>query len=359
MNRIQLLRHIAVTFAGAVAGTTTAAGSSTTAVDTALVRYPNDHFNAWDCYFEGGTLAGVLTGVTDFAGSTGTVTFPTQAAGSSGSGVRYILAKAGTIELLRRVIQDAYSNLREQHLLPYLNEETTLDYATPVYDYTIPYAHEADLTADSGNAGGTTIVDAALTQANDYWLGAVAAITSGTPNGESRTITDFVATTDTLTLGVPLSAQITTNTYTLYKFRPAAIHKLQYKDANGFWQDIPWEAWSLTNDGGVTAIHFYNRQADHGQIGRVWDFAGADTRVLRIIGSRYAIDPNADGDPIELPQSAMVAWCRYLYYLDSSVASGIDPAANLQKVQMAYQMAREERDNIRTNWPPRSRRLQQ
>ncbi len=347
-----------VTFAGGVSGTTTAAGLSTTLVDTALARYPNDHFIGWDTYFEGGTLAGVLTGCTDFVGSTGTVTFPTQAAGASGSGVRYILVRAGVIELLRSVIRDAWSNLREHHLLPYINEETVLDHATPVYDYTVPYAHEADLTADSGNAAGTTIVDAALTQANDYWLGAVVAVTSGTPNGESRTATDFVATTDTLTLGVPLSAQITTNTYTLYKFRPAAIHKLQYKDANGFWQDVPWDAWSLSNDGGVTSIHFNNKQTDYGVLGRVWNFSGADTRTLRIIGSRYAIDPNADSDPIELPQSAMVAWCRYLYYLDQSVASAIDPAANLQKVQMAYQIAREERDNSRVGWPPRSRKLQ-
>lgn len=353
MTRIELLRHLTVTLAGGTVGTTTAAGTAATLVDTALARYPNDHFIGWDVHFEGGTLAGVTTGATDFAGSTGTVTFPTQSAGAPGSGVRYILAKAGIIELLRQVIMDATSSLRELLPVPYVNQEITLD--DTIFDYDVPFAHELDGTADSGNAAGTTLVDTALTQANDYWLGAMLTLTSGTQAGELRTVTDFTATDDTLTVEVPFSAQITTNTFTLYKFRPVTICHLQYQNSDGEWQEIPDAGWEITRNSGVPQLHFYDAQLPTRTRGRVW--AIVDGRPLRIIGSRYVIEPNSDSDPVELPQGVMTAWCRYLYYFNQSVSAAIDPAGNIQKVQMAYQLAREEADNIRRSWPPNSRQV--
>ena len=51
----------------------------------------------------------------------------------------------------------------------------------------------------NGAVGGTTIVNTAHTEANDYWNQHVALMVTGTCAGESQTITDFDAATDTLT----------------------------------------------------------------------------------------------------------------------------------------------------------------
>lgn len=54
---------------------------------------------------------------------------------------------------------------------------------------------EATGTADAGS-DADTLVDAALTQANDYWNGMVLLMLTGNNAGLSRPITDFVAATD-------------------------------------------------------------------------------------------------------------------------------------------------------------------
>lgn len=70
-------------------------------------------------------------------------------------------------------------------------------------------------TADSGST--TTIVDNALTQADDYWNGGFAVITAGTNVGEIRSISDFVAGTDTVTVSVAFTDPIdATSVYALY-----------------------------------------------------------------------------------------------------------------------------------------------
>lgn len=54
-------------------------------------------------------------------------------------------------------------------------------------------------TADSGNVGGTTTVDAERTEADDYWNGATIIYVTGSNIGVTRAITDFDAATDTIT----------------------------------------------------------------------------------------------------------------------------------------------------------------
>lgn len=72
-------------------------------------------------------------------------------------------------------------------------------------------------TADSGTAN--TIVDAVLTQANDYWNGARLMIVTTTdtlaPQGETSIIYDFVAGTDTLYFNALSAAVDTGDTYTV------------------------------------------------------------------------------------------------------------------------------------------------
>jgi hypothetical protein len=73
-----------------------------------------------------------------------------------------------------------------------------------------------DGTADSGTT--TTLVDAALTEADDYWRYGTVEFTSGDNDGEIRSVTDFVASTDTVTLSYTLPhAVVAGDTYTIKK----------------------------------------------------------------------------------------------------------------------------------------------
>ena len=67
--------------------------------------------------------------------------------------------------------------------------------------------------ADSGTT--TTLVDAMLTQADDYWNGAMLIFRSGTNEGRTAIITDFDAGTDTLTFTPAVPDAVTTEGYVL------------------------------------------------------------------------------------------------------------------------------------------------
>lgn len=68
-------------------------------------------------------------------------------------------------------------------------------------------------TADSGTV--TTLVDDALTQIDDYWNGGFITITAGTNYGMTRQVSDFVASSDTLTFAAFPKAMDTTSVYHL------------------------------------------------------------------------------------------------------------------------------------------------
>jgi hypothetical protein len=69
-------------------------------------------------------------------------------------------------------------------------------------------------TADSGST--TTLVDAALTQADaDWWKGRLILFTSGTLLGQCAIVTDFNAGTDTLTFAPAVTAAVSTHTYVI------------------------------------------------------------------------------------------------------------------------------------------------
>jgi len=67
-------------------------------------------------------------------------------------------------------------------------------------------------TADSGTA--VTLVDAALTQADNYWNGAILVITNGTLAGQARRVVDFDAASNTLSFDT-FTAAVATHTYAL------------------------------------------------------------------------------------------------------------------------------------------------
>ena len=71
----------------------------------------------------------------------------------------------------------------------------------------------ANRTADSGTT--TTLVDAANTEVDDFWNGALLVFRTGTHDGRVAIVTDFVAATDTITFAPALPSNVTTEGYTL------------------------------------------------------------------------------------------------------------------------------------------------
>jgi len=73
--------------------------------------------------------------------------------------------------------------------------------------------YQVNGTADSGST--TTLVDDALTEADDFWNGGFITITAGTNYGMTSQITDFDALSDTLTFGAFPKAIDSTSKYRL------------------------------------------------------------------------------------------------------------------------------------------------
>jgi hypothetical protein len=70
-------------------------------------------------------------------------------------------------------------------------------------------------TADSGDT--TFFVDAALTQADNYWNDATVEFTNGTLTGVQARVLDFTAASDTVTLNKTLPAAVSTHTYRILR----------------------------------------------------------------------------------------------------------------------------------------------
>ena len=69
------------------------------------------------------------------------------------------------------------------------------------------------LTADGGTT--TTLVDAGLTQADDYWNGSLLVFRTGTNSGRTAIVTDFDAASDTITFTPAMPDAVTTEGFAL------------------------------------------------------------------------------------------------------------------------------------------------
>jgi hypothetical protein len=67
-------------------------------------------------------------------------------------------------------------------------------------------------TTSAGNGGGTTLIDTALTQANDYWINMAVVILSGNSIGQIRRISVFTLASNTLTVDTAFASQISSGT---------------------------------------------------------------------------------------------------------------------------------------------------
>lgn len=66
-------------------------------------------------------------------------------------------------------------------------------------------------TTSAGNVGGTTLIDTARTEGNDYWNNLSVLLLGGVCKGQVRRISDFDAATDTITVSPAFTAQIATS----------------------------------------------------------------------------------------------------------------------------------------------------
>ncbi|MEE9274874.1 MAG: hypothetical protein V3V62_06165 [bacterium] len=85
---------------------------------------------------------------------------------------------------------------------------------------TIGATEEKEATADSATA--TTLVDAELTEADDFWNGSVLRTIRGTGVGQQRTVSDFDAASDTLTVPAWTTNPAAGAVYLLDRPAPAA-----------------------------------------------------------------------------------------------------------------------------------------
>lgn len=72
---------------------------------------------------------------------------------------------------------------------------------------------KANGVADSGTT--TTLVDSALSEADDFWNGALLVFSGGTNDGYSAVVTDFDAASNTITFAPAVPSNVTTEAYTL------------------------------------------------------------------------------------------------------------------------------------------------
>lgn len=115
-------------------GTATGAGTTTTLVDTgfATKEFADDYWNYGTIYFLSGTLIGKTAVVSDFAKSTGTVTFPTQTGAPGTCSYAIVSARYTRAELVSSI----NTALRKIGTIP--QEDSTLATTDDTYEYTLP-----------------------------------------------------------------------------------------------------------------------------------------------------------------------------------------------------------------------------
>lgn len=134
------MQELARRTTGMVAGTTTGAGSSTTAVDSGMAGFGDRHFAGWWILLTSGTYSGHFRQIDDYTSSTGTFTWLRALAGGSGSSVTYELYKHDPrwlTQAMRDAVQWAYPALSRPMTLR-LNSWTPDSRGVHPYIYKLP-----------------------------------------------------------------------------------------------------------------------------------------------------------------------------------------------------------------------------
>lgn len=286
--RYTLRQRLLQAFSYGLVSTTTSSTNSTSINDTARAEVASAWFGS-EALIRNGSDAnvGISRRVTASATSLlTTAAFPATVA----SGVEYELAEWYSFNQLNDAIRDAVERSWGLHWISMLWNGLTIVAGT--YDYALPSLIEGQtITIDAGSTT-STLRDAALTQADDYWNGARVVALSGTAGnlGLVRTVTDFAAATDDLTLDHILPATpAAADTYHLIRPAMDYVFYVEYIPS-GATLPIPISDrdWSIVNMGGPY-IRFNPSSIP------------PTSSVVRIFGLRKPIIPTADYHPIEVP----------------------------------------------------------
>lgn len=340
LTRLNAIAQLAESLGDGYQGTTTAAGAAgkTTAIDT-TDRTENDDF--WN----GGTFLcinllniGTHRRITDFVNSTGTITFAAfanQVLISTNYLIMLPFTYKGYITAFRRALR--YAQINNHGLQPWYNEELVLESTT--YDYALPYEMSVTGTADSGTT--TTLVSGLLKGADDFWIGARLVITAGPNVGEIRTITEYVASTDTLTVDHAYSTAITSaSTYELVKFAPMTIHRVEYEYTSGDWREIPSNQWRIVR-GGNPKLSFYLRTTPGSNPENMYSNypSGWSGARLRLRGYRKPYEMENDFAPVEVGLEYLFVYAESLLRHSYGRRRDLDPDDNAARSLAARQEA--------------------
>lgn len=183
-----------------VLASTADSGNTTTIVDADSLTQSNDYWN--DEYrviveFSEGTESRC---VTDFDAASDTLTVAPAFDNS-----------VGTEEFA--LIPDAGCNLTAQKTAASYLAEINAEVDTALTDIGLDHIVSIQGTADSGTA--TTLVDAALTQADFYWNNTHILVVQFATGPEARCVRGFTASSDTLSVTPAFSQAVATEDYTL------------------------------------------------------------------------------------------------------------------------------------------------
>jgi len=115
--------------------TSNSTGSTTTLIDSRMIGEPDDFFNGGTIWFKSGTLDGKTAVISDFDGTTGTFTFPTQTAVVA-SGVSY--SAAGPMYSREDLVASINQALTSIGPLPTIYEDAAFITVADQEEYTLP-----------------------------------------------------------------------------------------------------------------------------------------------------------------------------------------------------------------------------
>lgn len=289
-----LRRRLADLYRDGVSGTTTSSVDTTSLLDTSRAEVAD----AWN----GGevTLGNLLTAnawvsrrVTDsIVGDLTTAAFPATIATSSPYEILMRFSKGQYDEAIKLGVEFA----KNEHWVEWLWD--TLAVANSTYDYAIPMEHEiTSITADAGSST-TLLVDAALTQANDYWNYARVVGLSGANAGLTNFPTDWTLSTNTLTFANAWPNTISAgDTFHIIRFRPSYLTMVEY---------IP--------NGGTIPIVLDHRDWDivwRGQPYLRFHRVPPLSSTVRVYGVREPLSPAHDMHPVEVPADGALNYARW------------------------------------------------
>ena len=139
-----------------IEGTATG-GSTTTLVDTALGAIPDDHFNNGRLWIKSGTHADEIYQVTDFATTTGTVTFA-AVTGAIAAGVRYAIARNSypwdqIVSAIQRALDQTWVTGIDSTLA---GDGETLEFTLPTGVYNVKRVEFSDTAVTHGGRKNST-----------------------------------------------------------------------------------------------------------------------------------------------------------------------------------------------------------